>query len=118
MATVLVVEDDAEIVAVVREALEDEGHRVLHAMDGRAVAAALEEPPSLILLDLALPGVDGVALARQLRADPGTASIPIVVMSAKYGLEEVLQDLPVDGLLAKPFDLDDLYATVERLAPQ
>jgi DNA-binding response OmpR family regulator len=116
MATVLVIEDDDQIVAVVRAALEDEGYQVLHALDGRQVSAALADRPDLILLDLALPGLDGAALARRIRADPDTAAIPLVVMSARYDLEGAVGDLPIDDQLAKPFELDDLYATVARWA--
>jgi CheY-like chemotaxis protein len=66
------------------------------------------------LLDLMMPRMPGMEVSERLRADPLTAAIPIIVMSAGTSLSLFARHLPVNGQLAKPFDLDDLYAVVER----
>ncbi len=114
--TVLVVDDDPSIVELVVLALEDEGYRVQHAVDGAALRLAQEEPPDLILLDYMMPGMDGGEVSRRLRADPRTAAVPIVMMSAVQRLCVTAADLPVDDLLPKPFDLAHLYQAVAHWA--
>jgi CheY-like chemotaxis protein len=113
-STVLVVEDDHDIRVSVRNLLEDEGYRVLTVTDGRAALELLEraEPsPSLIILDLMLPVMDGWQFAERLRASPRLAGIPIVIMSA-------YQDPPppedVVAFVKKPIDTDTLLHVVDR----
>jgi CheY-like chemotaxis protein len=115
--TILVVEDDAAISALVTAALDDAGYRVVHAVDGAAIAAAHTAHPDLILLDFHMPQMDGREVGRQLRADPRTKDIPIVGMSAGERLATV-SDALINDRLPKPFDLDDLYAVVDRWAPR
>jgi CheY-like chemotaxis protein len=113
--TVLIVDDDPATCEIVQMALEDEGYRVLRADDEQGIAAALLEKPDVILLDVFLPVIDSTAVSRRLRADVDTSTIPIIVMSAAG--ETVMGRLDADEHLAKPFDLDDLAATVRRWAP-
>ena len=113
-ATVLVVDDDAHIVYFLSMALEDKGYRVLVAESSDAVQLASEARPDLILLDLMMPRVAGVEISESLRANPATAHIPIVVMSAQRNLDILRRHMPVDDCLGKPFQIDDLYALVER----
>ncbi len=75
--TVLVVDDDPDIVAAVTLALEDEGYRPLQAI-GTAVLRLAEETPAVVLMDVMMPVVNGAKLTRLLRANPLTAAIPIV----------------------------------------
>ena len=112
--TVLVVEDDHDIRVSVRNLLEDEGYRVLTVTDGRAALDLLEHAkpsPSLIILDLMLPVMDGWQFAERLRALPRLAGIPIVIMSA-------YQDPPppeaVVAFVKKPIDSDLLLHVVDR----
>jgi CheY-like chemotaxis protein len=112
--TVLVVDDDPIIVDVLRAALEDEGYAVLMAVNGGALPLAREAQPQVILLDIMMPGMDGVEVSKRLRADPATADIPIVAMSATSNLTALASQMPVDDRLAKPFDLDGVVAVVER----
>jgi CheY-like chemotaxis protein len=70
--------------------------------------------PDLILLDIMMPGMDGVEVSRRLRADPVTAGIPIVVMSAQHRLRATAAQMPIDDRLPKPFALDLLFSTIER----
>jgi CheY-like chemotaxis protein len=114
---VLVVDDDAGISAVIQVALEDEGYQVYTAVNGEAVHVAHAVQPDLILLDLMMPGMDGVEVSRRLRADPSTAPIPIVAMSAHGRLQATAGVMAANDRLPKPFTLDDLYATVARWIP-
>ena len=111
MSTILVVEDESPIRELLAEVLRGEGHRVLAAADGLAALALLDrETPDLVLTDAMMPGLDGLGLAARMRADPRTAGVPVVLMSAAVparpdGLDGV-------GFLAKPFDLDRLLGVV------
>ncbi len=107
----LVIEDEAMILDMLHMALDMEGYTVLEATDGQAgLARALDAQPDLILTDIMLPVMDGHALGRQLRADPRTAHIPVIAMSAAYR--------PQDGdafeaVLAKPFQIHSLLAVIQ-----
>src|SRR6266540_4128888 len=80
---IVVVEDNQDINDLLSSILEEEGYRVVPVTDGRQVVdAARENQPDLITLDLALPGKDGWAIARELQEDPSTEHIPILVISA------------------------------------
>src|SRR5438093_6810631 len=113
-ATVLVVDDDSSIVEFLVDGLESEGYHVLATVDGKAVPLARNEHPDLILMDIVMPGMDGVEVSRRLREDPVTASIPIIAMSAHNRLQATLGLMPVNDRLEKPFDLAHLYAAVAR----
>jgi CheY-like chemotaxis protein len=120
---VLLVDDEPAIRAICRVNLEGDGLRVLEAEDG---AQALEEVrrqrPSLVLLDVMMPGVDGWDVAEQLAADPETRDIPVVFLSARAESEDRLraQQLSAVGYVVKPFDPLDLARIVrdvlERVA--
>jgi CheY-like chemotaxis protein len=114
LPTVLVVDDDPDILDFLEAALQDRGYKVLVAINGGALALAQEGRPDLILLDIMMPGMDGVEVSRRLRADPSTATIPIVVMSAQDRLRSYSTGMSADDRLAKPFELDDLYSMVAR----
>lgn len=112
--TVLVVDDDPEIVDLLEAALQGRGYKVLVAINGGALGVAQEGQPDVILLDILMPGMDGIEVSRRLRANPATAKIPIVVMSAHDRLRSASTSMAVDDRLSKPFELNDLYATVAR----
>lgn len=114
MCRVLVVEDDPQIRQFVAAALHEGGHEVLTAADGEALDLARRAAPDLILLDLLLPGLSGEEIARRLRADPATATVPLVAMSAQDRLRAGGDALPVDDRLPKPFDLAQLDAVIAR----
>lgn len=115
--TVLVVEDDSAIVDLIQEALKDEGYEVLAAMNGGALQVAHDRHPDVILLDIMMPGMDGVEVSRRLRADPDTAAIPIIAMSAHHRLQATAERMLADDRLPKPFDLDGLYDVVAHWVP-
>jgi DNA-binding response OmpR family regulator len=113
IATILVVDDDPQIRSFVALALEAEGYRVLSASDSESLELAHTEQPDLILLDVLMPVMDGAEVSRHLRADATTCVIPIVAMSAHRTRRET-PGMQADDWLAKPFDLDQLYAMVAR----
>jgi CheY-like chemotaxis protein len=113
-ATVLVVDDDPIILDVLRAALEDDGYAVLTAVNGGALPLARQARPDVVLLDIMMPGMDGVEVSKRLRADPTTAAIPIVAMSATSNLMALADQMPIDDRLPKPFDLDHVSAVVAR----
>jgi CheY-like chemotaxis protein len=106
---ILVVEDDPDIVEVLRCLLGDAGYDVATADADAALSLAYKRKPHLILLDVLLPGPDGVEVIRRLQADPATAPIPIIALSAT---PQWLPALPVSDRLTKPFKLKHLLAKV------
>ena len=112
---ILIVDDDDMIRDLVADALKDEGYTVVTARDGaEGLARAEEQPPSLVLLDMRMPVLDGWGFARAARARG--MRLPIVVMTAAENADHWCQEIGGDGCLPKPFDLDLLFETVSRLA--
>jgi len=114
-APILVVDDDPKIVALVRAYLERERFRVVTAGDGRAALQAIEEhAPRLVVLDLMLPEVDGLAVIRRTRA---MGDIPILVLSARGSTGDRIQGLTegADDYLPKPFSPAELVARVRTI---
>src|SRR5947207_704969 len=98
---ILVVEDDPAIAAVVEETLTAEGYEVVRTDAWGALRLARELHPDVILLDYAMPGMDGAEISRRLRADRSTAAIPLILMSACPPAAG--PHMPVDAELRKPF---------------
>jgi CheY-like chemotaxis protein len=114
---VLVVDDDPDILEAIGDILESEGYRVARARDGaEALDRVAAEPPSLILLDLMMPVLDGIGFARSLRALGLAAGVPIVVVSADAHPARAVA-VGAQGYLAKPFDVERLLGEVGRLSP-
>ena len=112
---ILLVDDDASLRAVVAETLRGEGYAVDEASDGvEALEQLRAAPPDLVLLDLAMPILDGHGLIAAWRAEEERAEIPIVIVSATPTLPDTPQEAGVKALLLKPFDLGVLLAMVER----
>jgi CheY-like chemotaxis protein len=114
---VLVIEDEPDIASVIQQTLELGGYDVVTAADGATVQIDAEHCPALVLLDLMLPRSDGREVYRHLRADPLTAHIPIILMSANKPLLRHAAQLGADGYLEKPFDIDTLLAIVAASVP-
>jgi CheY-like chemotaxis protein len=114
--TILVVEDDPVITGLLTDALEGEGYHVAAAVNGAALPLARDLRPSLALVDINMPGMDGLEVCRRLRGDSATQAIPLVLMSAAYRLRERQHEVEVEALLSKPFDLNHLLAVVDELA--
>lgn len=121
MATVLVADDEATIVELVRFTLEDDRVRVLEAADGHgALAVARAARPDLVLLDVRMPGIDGVEVCRRLRREPGLEHTRIVMLTAAAQAADRQRALRAgaDDYLTKPFSPLALFAIVRALAPE
>lgn len=113
MARILVVDDDPDILTLVRIKLEASGHEVLTAPDGEAgLAATTEHQPDLVLADWTMPRLTGIEMLARLRADPATASVPFILLTARA---QEVDEPGIDGFVAKPFSLVDLAATVDAV---
>jgi CheY-like chemotaxis protein len=114
---VLVVDDDDEIRESLVELLEERGFRAAAAADGAQALAALRAGlrPSLILLDLMMPVMDGVTFRQRQLADPDLAAIPVVLVSAFENVEEDSRRMGARGALRKPISFRDLLDLVRRV---
>lgn len=111
---ILAVDDDSDILDVIRIILEDEGYEVSTLANGKQVFEVLEENiPDLILLDVMLGGLDGRDICRALKQHDVFKNIPVVMISASHNLNNLLL-MPgaPDNFLAKPFDIDRLVEMV------
>ena len=116
--TILIVDDDADQHTVCGVLLEHGGYTVLHAFDGQeAVCMARVHGPAVVLMDIRMPRMDGIAARQALAADPATAEIPVVALSADvltWPERRVLQE-GFAGYLPKPCNLERISALVARL---
>ena len=122
MATILVVDDEPDIVEIVRFRLERDGHTVVAAADGESgLARVLADEPDLIVLDVMMPGLDGFEVLRRLKREPAYAAMgaatPVLLLTARadftarsHGWEEYANEY-----VTKPFNLDELARTVQNL---
>lgn len=111
--TVLIVDDDPDIVLVLRAMLEDAGYTAITIDTARDLMAVLERhTPDLILLDMLLSGHDGREIVTQLKARPDTGHIPILMLSAHPTAERESRSAGADDFLAKPFEMDVLLAKI------
>jgi CheY-like chemotaxis protein len=115
MKTVLVVDDEFDMVGTLRAILEGEGYRVEACSDGRqAIDRVKSSRPDLILMDVMMPVMSGFEALRAMRHTPGLDAVPVVLMSsAAPGVRR--QDYDWQAFLSKPFSLESLVRTVERL---
>ncbi len=117
-ATILVVDDEEDIIELVELNLTREGYRVLGCTTGeKALEIARSKLPSLIVLDLMLPGIDGLEVCRRLKSGPKTGQIPIVMLTAKGEEPDIVMglELGADDYMTKPFSGKVLVARVRRL---
>ena len=115
---ILVVEDEADILDVLEYTLAREGFRVLSTRDGtEAAGIARREAPRLVLLDLMLPGLDGLEVCRKLKSDAVTRDIPVVMLTAKGEESDIILGLGLgaDDYVTKPFSPKELVARVKAV---
>ena len=116
--TILIVEDDPDIVDLLQYTLEREGYPVIVAKDGeRGLFEAQSRKPGLVLLDLMLPGKDGLEICRTLKADRSTRGIPVVMLTAKGEESDVVLglELGAEDYVRKPFSPRELVARVRAV---
>ena len=121
MAKVLIVEDNATNLRLATFLLESAGHTVLSATDAEAgLTLARSEQPNLILMDIQLPGMDGLKATAQLKCDEATRAIPVIALTAlaMKGDEERIRAAGCDGYIAKPMRYREFLETIEaHVAP-
>jgi two-component system, OmpR family, response regulator CpxR len=113
---VLIVDDDEDIRETIASVLDDEGYRVVGLRNGFEALSWLRAnaEPSLILLDLMMPGLSGSDLMKRRKLDPAMSSVPVVIMSGNGDLRQLASTLGASDCLEKPMDLAALLATVAR----
>lgn len=116
--SVLLVDDDEDARDALAETLLERGFTVNTAQNGRAALEWLhrsKQRPAVVLLDLAMPVMDGRAFLHVRHSDPGLSRIPVFVVSAEKGCSDLAQSHDVKGVLPKPITLDGLLAAIEGL---
>jgi twitching motility two-component system response regulator PilH len=119
MARILVVDDEPDIVRVIVKIMEGRGHAVAVARDGlEAIEQVRADPPDVLILDLNLPKLDGYEVCRQVKTDPATRHVPVVMMTAAYvsvADADAGAQAGADEFVVKPFLREVLIHNVERL---
>lgn len=116
--TVLIVEDNEKNMKLARDVLQHQGHATLEARTGEeGLRLAIERRPDLILLDIQLPGMDGIAVLQRIRAEPSLDAVPVMAVSASVMPEDRrhIDDSGFDAYTTKPISLKPFLAEVERL---
>jgi len=112
---ILAVDDDVQVLSLVRDTLEMEGYRVITADRGEAAVAAFEQQlPDLVVLDIMLPGIDGYAVCRRIRS---SSQVPIIMLTGRGSDEEKVRglDAGADDYVPKPFSIEELLARVRAV---
>ncbi|MTI49028.1 winged helix-turn-helix domain-containing protein [Sporosalibacterium faouarense] len=115
---VLVVDDEEHIVELIKFNLEGNGYEVIEAYDGiRAIELAKNEKIDIVILDLMLPGTDGIEVCRTLRKDPSTEKLPIIMLTAKSEETDKVLGLEIgaDDYITKPFSVRELIARMKAV---
>ena len=118
MIKILVVDDDESINELIRVNLEIAGYKVISACDGtNGYALACQEKPSLVILDVMMPEVDGFTVAKRIRENKEIANVPILMLTALGMIDDKAKgfDIGVDDYLVKPFDMQELLMRVRAL---
>jgi CheY-like chemotaxis protein len=111
---VLLADDDPRVLSVVSRYLDLEGYDMSTVSDGEAaVTTATRDRPDLIILDIMMPGIDGIEACRRIRANPATSQIPVLMFSALSEEAEIARLAGADGMLPKPFNLPALAEAVK-----
>jgi two-component system cell cycle response regulator DivK len=121
MSTILIVEDNEKNMKLVRDILQHQGHATLEAATGvDGVRLAMERLPDLILMDIQLPDIDGIAALRQIRAQPNLDATPVIAVSASVMPDEQQKVVSsgFDAFITKPIDLKRFRETVHRFLTQ
>ncbi len=116
---ILIVDDEEDMLLVLAKDLAARGYSIITAGNGKeAMLLAKSERPDLVILDILMPGMDGLEVAARLKEDPGTRDLPVVFLTClRLKEEEIKRGFVVDGdvMLAKPYDAEELATTIEEL---
>lgn len=119
MSVVLIVEDNEKNMKLLRDLLQFRGYKTIEAMNGNAgVQLAKEQQPDLVLMDIQLPGIDGITALGQIRQDPRTQGIPVIAVSA-FAMPDDQQRIGAcgfDAYVTKPIRVREFLGVVERFA--
>ena len=118
MSTILIVEDNEKNMKLARDVLQAKGYTTLEAVTAEeGLRVAKEQKPDLVLMDIQLPGISGIEAFGQLRADPRTAAIPVVALTASVTPTDRTQitEAGFDAFVGKPINLKEFLETVKRL---
>ena len=118
MSSILIVEDDTDIAQLIEHYLQRAGHAVERLSSGSAVMPRLRSKPAdLVILDLMLPGMDGLLVCQAMRAEPSTAAIPIIMLTARGEESDRVSglELGADDYVTKPFSPKELMARVRAV---
>ena len=114
---ILIVEDNEKNMKLVRDVLQAKGYTTIEAVTGEdGVRLAKERGPALVLMDIQLPGINGIEALRQLRADPSTASIPVIAVTASVMASDRrnITDAGFDDYVSKPLNLKEFLDAVKK----
>jgi two-component system, cell cycle response regulator DivK len=118
MSTVLIVEDNEKNMKLARDVLQAKGYKTLEAVTGEeGVQLAKQHVPDLVLMDIQLPGINGIEAFRQIRADAKTARVPVVALTASVTPTDrsAITSAGFDAFVSKPINLKEFVDTVKRL---
>ncbi len=118
MSTILIVEDNEKNMKLARDVLQSRGYATLEAVTGEdGVRLAIERKPDLILMDIQLPGINGIEALRQVRAEPACVRIPVVAFTASVmqGDRSQISAAGFDGFIGKPINLREFTDTVKQI---
>lgn len=118
MSTILIIEDNDKNMKLVRDILQHEGHATLEAATGEdGLRLAIDHRPDLVLMDIQLPGMGGIAALQRIRAEPVLDAVPVIAVSASVMPDDQrsIDSSGFDAFLTKPISLKPFLATVERL---
>jgi DNA-binding response OmpR family regulator len=112
--TIIIIEDDVDILDMMTYILKDEGYNVISSVDCKPLEQVISIKPDLILLDNRLHQGSGKDECRKLKEAADTRHIPVIIVSANMGLAQLAVESQADGYIKKPFDLEEFVAVVSR----
>ncbi len=116
MGRILIVEDEPDVLRVIKARIESVGHQAFTAMNGKQALEILKkEIPDLIITDVVMPEMDGFQLYKELKQNPATAKIPVLILTARGKMEDTFRVIGVDDFISKPYETEVFMAKVQKL---
>ncbi len=109
---IAIVDDDPSIVDVLTLILEDAGYEVISTTESSNVSRLIKTDPSLLLLDIWMPGLNGKEICKNLKSEASTKKLPIIFISASRDTRDIATESGADGYICKPFEMDDLLIKI------